>query len=157
MKSFSKFKKQIDNLFVSELKMEFCCYSYPMRSQRGSTSIPRFCVKIGKEIIWDCPKDFKIKGEDIYMWSNYNGICDLVREYIDTPVDKLLSMKFKNDVWKCINNYHLENMIERIEIKYRLTEIFKAADRRLGKSKLIDFAKKVNNPVVDLIIKKRFK
>src|ERR1035437_429641 len=100
MKSFSKFKKQIDNLFVSELKMEFCCYSYPMRSQRGSTSIPRFCVKIGKEIIWDCPKDFKIKGEDIYMWSNYNGICDLVREYIDTPVDKLLSMKFKNDVWK---------------------------------------------------------
>src|ERR1035437_4140105 len=142
MKSFSKFKKQIDNLFVSELEMEFCCYSYPMRSQRGSASIPRFCIKLGKEIIWDCPKDFKIKGEDIYSWSSYNNICNLIRNYIDTPIGELLYFKFKLDGWN--PNYPFEKIGENDDIDYHLTEIFKAADRRLGKTKLIDWSKKIN-------------
>lgn len=59
---FSKLKKVVDNLFDEKLKMEFCCNSYPIRGQWGNrNSIPRYYVKIGKEIIWDFPKDFDMK------------------------------------------------------------------------------------------------
>jgi len=150
MKPFSKLKKQIDNLFLPELKMEFCCYSYPMKSRRGN-NIPRFCIKMNKEIIWDCPKDFNIKNNDIYEWSGNNKITELVRDYIDTPLDKLLSSKFDKDRW------NLNNGIIEADVEYKLTEIFKAADRRLGKAKLIDWAKQLDKSlIVDLMIAKRY-
>ncbi len=149
MKSFSKFKKQIDNLFDPNLKMEFCCYAYPMRSQRGCTSIPRFCIKLGKEIIWDCPKNINVPERIIHYWSSENGICDLVRDYIDAPLEKLLEIEFKNERWLKGDNVNFE-------INYGLTDIFKAGDRRLGKTKLINWAKDKNNGVIDMIIEKRF-
>src|SRR4051812_22360205 len=103
MKPFSKLKKQIDNLFAPELKMEFCCYAYPMRSEYGSTSIPRFCIKLNKEIIWDCPKGFEIKEEFIHAWASSNCICDLVRDYIDAPPEKLFEMIFEKEYWESSN------------------------------------------------------
>ncbi len=155
MKRFSKFKKQIDNLFEPELEMKFCCYSYPMRSQYGSTSIPRFCVKMGKEVIWDVPKDFKITESYIHAWSGDNKISELVRDYIDTPIEKLLATEFENE--KVFFDYtNHPKCKETLDINYGLTEIFKAADRRIGKAKLVEWAKKINNPTVNLIIEKRF-
>jgi len=116
MKPFSKLKNQIENLFEPSLKIEFCCNSYPMKTKTGyaHNSIPRFYVKLNKEIIWDYPKDFK---NEPYTEYAENGISALVREYIDTPVSDLLSKKFNDE--------------------YGLTDIFKAADRRLGKESLL--------------------
>jgi hypothetical protein len=155
MKSFSKFKKQIDNLFVPELKMEFCCYAYPMRSERGNASIPRFCIKLGKEIIWDCPKGFNIPENLIHEWSSDNGICDLVRDYIDTPIDNLLETEFEKEKWHSVFS---SDKKDNIEINYHLTEIFKVADKRLGKDKLIDWVNKLGykNSTVNYILEKRF-
>jgi len=117
MKPFSKLKNQIENLFEPSLKIEFCCNSYPMKTKTGyaHNSIPRFYVKLNKEIIWDYPKDFK--SEPYTEYAENNGISALVREYIDTPVSELLSKKFNDE--------------------YKLTDIFKAADRRLGKDSLL--------------------
>ena len=42
------------------------------------------------------------------------------------------------------------------KIEKKLTEIFKAADRRIGKEKLLIWAKKVENPKVDKILEIRF-
>ena len=37
-----------------------------------------------------------------------------------------------------------------------ILELFKAADRRLGKEKLLNWAKSINNPKVDRILELRF-
>ena len=153
---FSKLKKNIESLFDEKLKMQFCCIAYPMRSQYGSTSIPRFYVKLGKEIIWDLPKDFKYKEIDIYQWSEGNDICNLVRDYIDTPLDKLLNKKFKEDTFKIILQYLWERTQEDVVLEINLSHLLKAADRRLGKEKLKKWATKVQNPKVDRILEIRF-
>jgi hypothetical protein len=136
MKRFSKLKKQIENLFEPDLNMEFCCNSYPMRSRTGyaHNSIPRFYIKLGKEIIWDYPKNKSAKKEEYGYWASNNGISALVRNYIDTPVEELLNKDFKSD----------------------LTDLFKAADRRLGKGNLVRWAILLSNPVVCKILIERY-
>ena len=154
-KPFSKLKKKIENLFDDKLGMEFCCISYPIRGQWGhSNSVPRFYVKLGKEIIWDFPKDFPMKKIDFGYWSRTNGITALVREYIDTPVNELLTKKFTGDK-QTFSEYMGKN--DRVyDVDYKLTELFLAADRRLGMDNLLELAVKRKNPVVDKILSKRF-
>jgi len=153
---FSKLKKIIAGLFDPNLKMEFCCVSYPVKSQYGSGSIPRFYLKINKKIIWDYPKDFEIKKVPFYIWADANKVSEVVREYIDTPLDELLHKKFKNETGGFIAQYLGSNHQDKIEWEYKLTELFKAADRRLGKEKLMDWSVKINNPKVDFILFHRF-
>ena len=104
---FSKLKKIINGLFDEKLKMDFCCIAYPMRAQYANTHTPRFYVKMGKEIIWDFPKDFTTKKTPVESWvyRDTNGISDLVRNYIDTPMDTLLKKEFKNDSREFIVQY----------------------------------------------------
>ncbi|MEK6881269.1 MAG: hypothetical protein AABY22_16730 [Nanoarchaeota archaeon] len=140
---FSKLKKQIDNLFVPELNMSMHCLSYPIRSQRGSSSIARFYVKLGKEIIWDFPKDSPIKNIDYHQWDSIINISELIREYIDTPVSDLLSNKFELD--------HID-FNDEYTFDIGLVDIFRAGDRRLGKKSLDVIPK---NETVNKIIKMR--
>ena len=156
-KLFSKIKKQIENLFEPELNMQFCCIAYPMRTQWANNHIPRFYVKLGDKIIWDFPKDFDMKKAHWALWARTNGIVDLVREYIDTPVSEVLTKKFKGGKYEFVAQYLYENTQETIKINYRLTDIFKAADRRMGKEKLLAWAAKIKNPIVDRILDVRFK
>jgi hypothetical protein len=155
MKPFSKLKKVIDGLFDPKLKMHFCCYSYPVRSACGSSSIPRFCLKMDKEVIWDFPKDFEIKKEQFYSWYEYNHLSELVRDYIDSPIDSLLQKEFKNDKVEFPSYTHVFPE-GSVTIDYKLAELFKTADRRLGKEKLLNWAKTKNNPKVHNILNKRF-
>ena len=154
---FSKVKKQIESLFEPELNMQFCCIAYPMRTDWSNNHIPRFYVKLGDKIIWDFPKDFDMKKAHWALWARTNGIVDLVREYIDTPVSEVLTKKFKGDEYEFVAQYLYENTQETIKINYRLTDIFKAADRRLGKEKLLAWAAKIKNPIVDRVLDERFK
>lgn len=147
-KPFSKLKKQIESLFIPELKMRVNCISYPIRSQYGSSSIPRFYVQLGKEIIWDFPKDFPIKDIHYHYWKEDTGISNLIREYIDTPILALFNKKFKGEriiieSQKC--NFYLG-----------LIDMFIAADRRIGKDKLMQWSSEIENPKVKLILAKRF-
>jgi hypothetical protein len=156
IRPFSKLKKIIDGLFEPSLKMGFCCISYPIRGQWANNCIPRFYIKLGRETIWDFPKDFvEIKKIGFYMWEVYN-ISELVREYIDTPVDALLNKKFINEEIRISTYAHKENIPDKLLINYNLTCLFIAADRRLGRDKLLAWAKEVNNPKVHLILLKRF-
>lgn len=63
-------------------------------------------------------------------------ISDIIRDYIDTPVSELLSHKFEKDYWG-------------------ITEILKAADRRLGKAKLEEYFQISNNEAAKKVIKER--
>lgn len=144
-------------MFDDKLKMEFFCNSYPIRGQWGhKNSVPRFYLKVGKEIIWDFPKDFEVKDFPFYFWADNNNISDLIREYIDTPLDKLLNKKFKFDT-NVFYMQHLDsNNQDEITIEYKLTDLFKATDRRLGNEKIKNWALNISNQKVDRIIELRF-
>jgi len=149
MRPFSKLKKQIESLFDSNLRMTFNCISFAIGHHNA---IPRFYVRLGKETIWDFPKDFEAKDLDFHWWSNDISINALVREYIDMPVDKLLSAVFENETAK-ITNYDDYSVVE---FNLNLTPLFIAADRRLGKEKLLAWAAAIDNPNVNKIIDLRF-
>ena len=155
-KPFTKLSKEIEKLFVPELKMSMKCLSYPMKSQRGSTSVPRFFIKLDKEIIWDFPKDFPVDGEYPY-WANQIGISKLIREYIDAPINGLLNKKFEIEHVSVIKQYLYSNHQDNYDFNLNLTDLFKVADRRIGKKKLLDWAGTISNPKVNLILEKRFK
>lgn len=99
--------------------------------------IPRYWITIGdnKEIIWDFPNNFldeesmieypcwNITDEDpntiknTYFWNeNYTWVANLIREYLDTPRDQLLTKEFEND-------------------KYGLINVLRKYDRRISKAK----------------------
>lgn len=126
MKRWSKLQKEVEQLFADGLALRIQCRAYRMASQRGSTNLPRYWVTLGKEVIWDYPKDFGSLAKDYPYLTDISAISDLIRDYIDTPVEQLLAKPF-NDQW-------------------HLTEIFLAADRRLGKRKLVQLKKQLNYP-----------
>ena len=162
MIKFSKLKKEIEKLFDPKIKMQFCCSAYPMRPKNGyaTRSIPRFYVKIGKDIIWDFPKDFDVEPRSC-EWCSDNGISALVREYIDTPVVELLDREFSGE-FEHRGNFgkgrHKSFVIRKsdMEVVKSLTDIFKTADRRVGKQKLYIWAAKCETPQVEIIMNARF-
>jgi hypothetical protein len=118
MKRWSKLQKQIYNLLLPKLEMQIHCSAYPMRSQYGSTDLGRYWLTLGREIIWDYPKDFAGAKQKYPYVTDIAAISELLREYIDTPVEALPRKRFEQDLWG-------------------LTAILKAADRRLGREKLV--------------------
>ena len=162
MSKFSKLKKEIEKLFDPKLNMQFCCSAYPMRSKTGyaTRSLPRFYVKIGKNIIWDFPKDFEVEARSS-SWCSDNGISALVREYIDTPVAELLEKEFSGEFSQL--RYHRKGSIKTFSSRQSdmavvksLTDIFKTGDRRVGKQKLYIWAAKCETPQVEIIMNARF-
>jgi hypothetical protein len=117
MRHWSKLQKQIYNLLLPELELQIHCAAYPMRSQRGSTDLGGYWITLGGEIIWDYPKDFAGAKRKYPYVTDIAAISELLREYIDTPVEAILQKRFEKDLWGLI-------------------AILKAADRRLGREKL---------------------
>ena len=164
MSKFSKLKKEIEKLFDQKLDMQFCCSAYPMRPKNGyaTRSIPRFYVKIGKDIIWDFPKDFEVEPRSS-EWCSDNGISALVREYIDTPVAELLSKEFSGEFRTLSHRPPRKGHPKKFRIRHSdmevvksLTDIFKTADRRVGKQKLYIWAANSETPQVEIIMNARF-
>jgi len=126
MRRWSKLQKEIEQLFAKGVDLRIQCRAYRMASQRGATALPRYWITHGKDIVWDYPREFGNLAEDYPYLTDIGAISDLIREYIDTPVDQLLVKPF-NDRW-------------------HLTEIFLAADRRIGRRKLEQLRKQLNHP-----------
>jgi hypothetical protein len=106
-----------------------------MDSQRGSTNIPRYWITLGKDIIFDYPKDFPEARASYPYLTDVSSISRLIRDYIDTPVDDLLSKQFE-DPWGLI-------------------EIFLAADRRIGKRRLREFGERLSSDGAKLVLERR--
>jgi hypothetical protein len=86
------------------------------KSQSSEPQIPRYWVTIGKgktkEIVWDYPGDFEAYP---YEWTeDVPGISDLIREYIDTPRNKVKSKIFKND------KFDLVNILRQYDRRFRI-------------------------------------
>jgi hypothetical protein len=133
IRPFTKLKKQIENLFLPELNMKIYCLSHPIRSQRGNSSIPRFYIKMGTEIVWDFPKDFTIRNFEFQLWKDRVEIPDLIRKYIDSPIAELPEKRFVDDFFGWKEKFDPKS---GLPFKMGLTDAFKAADRRIGNEKL---------------------
>lgn len=146
MKRWSKLQRELYKLIDDNIGFQIHCISYPMNSRYGNTNLPRYYITIGKEIIWDYPKDFVLKDGSV---GNYNGestgypynndiseISEIIREYIDTPKEELFAKQFEDDKWG-------------------LTNILKSADRRIGKRRLVELQKKIKNKKGQTIIRLR--
>lgn len=143
MARWSKLQKQIYDLIDPQIKFQIHCRVYRMNSQRGSTDLPRYWISLGKETVWDYPKDFVEKPSpdrtpiEYYPYdSDVSGISNLIREYIDTPREELLNKEFSTDHWGLIN-------------------ILRAADRRFGKKQLSALKKKIKNKAAVKVLQAR--
>lgn len=120
---WSKLQKQLYNIITDEIDLQIHCVVYSMNSNYGSTGLPRYFITLGKEIIWDYPADFIKAGtlNDNSINYPYNSdvpeISNLIEEYVNTGSAELADKVFENDRWG-------------------LTDILKAADRRIGKRRL---------------------
>jgi hypothetical protein len=135
MRPWSKLQREIEKLFADNLSMRIQCRAYRMDSQRGSTNIPRYWITLGKDIIFDYPKDFPEARASYPYLTDVSSISRLIRDYIDTPVDDLLSKQFE-DPWGLI-------------------EIFLAADRRIGKRRLRELGEKLSSDGAKLVLERR--
>jgi hypothetical protein len=126
MKRWSKLQHELRNVFVPGLKLDVQCRVYRTASQRGS-ELPRYWVSLRRETIWDYPKDFAASKETYPYVADVSDISDLLREYIDTPRSQLLHRTFGDDRWG-------------------ITDVLKAADRRLGLRRLEQMQRDLSGP-----------
>jgi hypothetical protein len=121
MPPWSSLQRQLYALIDPSLNFQIHCRVYRMKSERGSTDLPRYWITVGKDIIWDYPRQFVSLGPHpsrqpvaSYPYlSDISAISAVIREYIDTPLRQLLSKHFDADHWGLVN-------------------ILRAADRRVG-------------------------
>lgn len=146
MKRWSKLQKELYLLIDSSINFQIHCVVYRMQSQSGSTDLPRYWITLDKDIIFDYPKQFlddKILGEDTQhtqigypYYTEVQDISVLLREYIDTPAKDIFYKKFIDDNWG-------------------LTDILKAADKRIGKRRIEKLLEVSDNLSVQKVIAAR--
>ena len=143
---WSKLSRELKKLISDDIDLQIHCVAYPMHSNYGSTDLPRYWITLGREIIWDYPKQFVAEDGAVKILSGFeegypyrtsvSDISDVIREYIDTPKEELLTKVFHNDYWGLIN-------------------ILRAADRRIGRRRLAVLKKKTHNIAANKVIEAR--
>jgi hypothetical protein len=143
MTRWSKLQKELYEVRAEGLDLQIHCRRYRMASQRGSTDLPRYWITLGKEVIWDYPRDFLDKPHpqrNPPKWYPYgndiSAISVLLRAYLDTPRGELLTKEFHDDHWGLIN-------------------ILRAADRRVGARRIAVLERKTRNKAARLVLEAR--
>ena len=157
---WSKLQKQIYNLIDEKINFQIHCVAHRMR-WKSDTTPTRYWITLGKEVLWDYPKDFAKTTDVVYdgWWfcknangtQNYAGefefypyttdisdISNFIRDYINTSKNELFEKEFESDKWG-------------------LTDILKAADRRIGKDRLLALKIKTKSISANKIIEERLK
>lgn len=131
---FSQLKKLLKEIvFDPELGLDIRCTTY--RIENGA-EIGRYWIVLNKETIWSYPA--RIEDQIALKQSNpdIREITVLLRGYLDTPKDQLLSAEFPQD-------------------RFGLIELLRAADRRIGKRRLVELKASSISSAALLLIKQR--
>lgn len=149
MRRWSKLQKELYLIIDPRIDFQLHCSVYRMQSQMGSTDLPRYWITLNKEIIFDYPKQFvnseglidnlSVRGKDMvypYNCEDISHISDLIRAYIDTPVDEIMTKHYEQDLWGLAN-------------------ILRAADRRIGLRRLETLRKRKGNIAAQKVILER--
>lgn len=121
-KRWSKLQRRLYSLMDPAAEVQLHCALYEMNSNNGyhGNKLPRYFITVGKEIVFDYPKDFDTTrnyGRNSYPWdTEISDISDLIEAYIQRP-EKELMQPLEGDVWG-------------------LADILRACDRRVGKRRL---------------------
>lgn len=109
---WSKLQRELYKIIDPAIGFQMHSMSY---DDGCSTGFPRYWATIGKEIVYDWPKDYNKISKDWYD-TDIENISRLIRAYIDCPADELLTHAF-ND-------------------RFALLPLLQACDRRIGKRRL---------------------
>lgn len=142
-KRWSKLQSRLYNIIDENLDFQIHMAVYPMNandSHHGKARmLPRYWITIGKEIVFDYPKEFDTTykyGVNSYPWdSDIEEITNIIEEYIQAPKETIMN-SFENDRWG-------------------ITDILRACDKRLGKHRLKDLYGKDCSNTVKKIIEQR--
>ncbi len=149
---WSKLQRELYEIITGVINIQIHCSAYPMDSQYGGAKLPRYWISLDKEIIFDYPKQFVIKTSNVRYRGNVRNlsgkaayypygtdiseISELIKEYIDTPKNEILTKQFDHDHWGLVN-------------------ILRAADRRIGTRRLESLKKKTHNIAALKVIETR--
>lgn len=136
---WSKRKKRITALWDERLmkSLNIHANAYTHHNNHSSYELPRFWVLIDKDIIWDFPGQFlqpwppgsgspptaaSLRLPQIAYFNSREAFASIILDdYVNRPVAELFE-PLENDQWE-------------------LGDILRAADRRLGKKRLLEWAK----------------
>ena len=135
---WSKLQKQLYKIMDSTVKFQMHCSVFKTKSawnagqkagiSKKKESIPHYWITVNGETVWDFPNNYidndsLVDGftlKEVYFYpDNYNWIADVLRNYINTPKEQLLTIKFDND-------------------KFGLVDVLRKYDRRISKHKRKD-------------------
>lgn len=140
-KRWSKLQSRLYGLMEPTIDFQIHCALYDMNSNDGyhGYKLPRYFITVGKEILFDYPKDFDTTckyGFNSYPWdTDISAISELIEDYIQRPETEIMK-PFDNDKWG-------------------LTDILRVCDRRVGKRRLQEIKEHTSNERILYIINKR--
>ncbi len=138
---WSKRKKLIESFFVEGLGVDMQCTSYMYRTNHGHYNLPYYNVRLNREIIWEFPGQFidgTLKQNErlpaIQYWLDNQCFASFtLDDYVNRPQSELFE-QLDNDKWE-------------------LGDILRAADRRIGKARLMEWSKTLDpaNPALKVL------
>ena len=84
-KHWSKLQREIYKLIDSRIGIQIHCSVYRMDSRWGGTDLPRYWITLGKEIIFDYPKDFldkKLPERGLIISCSHNETVEELYPYV---------------------------------------------------------------------------
>ena len=144
MKRWSKLKKKLSELMVEGLPLQHHCTEIRRNWNNDgalTTELGVFCVRLEKRIIWEFPKQFVTYSTSYPGGGNQYSYCvsdinGLIREYIDTAKNELLSHEFRRDY-------------------FGICDILRASDRRLSIKRLEEYFTNEKRSFVNEILASR--
>ena len=144
MPPWSSLQRQVYGLIDPGIRFQVHCGVYRMASERGSTDLPRYWITLGRDVIWDYPAQFvglpshpnRVPIQHYPYDSDVSSISALLRAYIDTPRNSVLTAHFEDDHWGLIN-------------------ILRAADRRIGSRHWAALRRRIHNPAALKVLQAR--
>lgn len=117
MKRWSKLKKKVEALWAPNLDMVIHCNSVRRYTNHDHYDLEHHWIVLNGEVVWDRMAEFP------YTFPTRTS--QVLDQYLMCPVDELLTRKFDED-------------------HFGLGDVLRAADRRLGKTRL--FAWRLSMP-----------
>jgi hypothetical protein len=130
---WSALKKLLEELFDPELKLSIFC---TVHRGRGGPDIGRYWITLDGDTIWEVPRDVHKLTESKAAEPVATEITAVLREYLDCSKEDLFSKRFDGDRW-------------------RLTDVLRAADRRIGKRRFVELVERGITPAGFLVLQAR--
>lgn len=136
-KRWSKLKRDIESILIPEIKI----YSNSYKNGTGQ-EIGRFWITLGKDIIWDFPKDYIDEVNCVYISSLFYQVSSFLRRYLNTSRENIFDISF----FPLPPPRYLLNLLHILQI----------SDKRVGKRKLKELLENEDYNDFQEIINKRF-